>query len=58
VRQGLLEGRDFTAIDNKKIASSLYSFAEKLRGGSGKGWTPIFERRLAIKLCGPLGSAV
>jgi glycosyltransferase involved in cell wall biosynthesis len=39
VRQGLLEGRDFTAIDNEKIASPLYSFAEKLRGGSGKGWT-------------------
>ncbi len=39
VRQGLREGKDFTAIDNEKIASPLHRIAEKLRGGSGKGWT-------------------
>ena len=39
LRQGLLEGRDFTAIDNERIAAPLYQLAEKIRGGKGKGWT-------------------
>lgn len=39
IRQGLLEGRDFTAIDNERIAAPLYQLAEKIRGGKGKGWT-------------------
>jgi glycogen(starch) synthase len=37
--KGLIEGRDFTTIDNEKIAAPLYKLGEKLRGGAGKGWT-------------------
>jgi phosphatidylinositol alpha-1,6-mannosyltransferase len=39
LRDGLVEGSEFTAIDNERIARPLYSFAEKLRGGVGKSWT-------------------
>ena len=40
-RAGLVENRDFTAIDSEPIAAPAYKLAERLRGGSGKGWTMI-----------------
>ncbi len=39
--RGLVEGRDFTAIDSEAFAAPFYRLAERLRGGEGKGWTTI-----------------
>jgi glycosyltransferase involved in cell wall biosynthesis len=39
LRAGWVEGRDFTAIDSEAVARPLSHFAEKIRGGKGKGWT-------------------
>lgn len=39
--RGLIEGRDFTAIDSEAFAAPFYRIAERLRGGDGKGWTTI-----------------
>jgi glycosyltransferase involved in cell wall biosynthesis len=41
VRAGLTEGRDFSVIDNERVAGPLYKLSELLRGGTGKGWTTI-----------------
>jgi len=39
--QGLVEGRDFTAIDSEALAAPFYRMADRLRGGAGKGWTTV-----------------
>ncbi|WP_299786991.1 glycosyltransferase family 4 protein [uncultured Marivita sp.] len=41
LRAGLIEGRDFTAIDSEAVARPLWAIAEKLRMGDGKGWTTL-----------------
>lgn len=56
LRAGLIEGRDFTVIDNEDVALPLVRISSKLRGGAGKGWTTTmafsslayysFERKL------------
>jgi glycosyltransferase involved in cell wall biosynthesis len=41
LRAGLVEGRDFTSINNERIAAPLYRLANRLKGGAGKGWTTL-----------------
>ena len=36
---GLVEGRDFTAVNNEAWVRPIWKIGERLRGGSGKGWT-------------------
>jgi glycosyltransferase involved in cell wall biosynthesis len=61
---GLVEGREFTAIDSEAIAGPAYKIAHLLRSGKGVGWTtttalnaityPYFERLLWQKFEQPL----
>jgi glycogen(starch) synthase len=39
LRAGLVEGRDFTAIDTEALAAPMYRLATLLRMASGTGWT-------------------
>lgn len=41
LRAGLVEDRDFTAIDSEAVAAPLYRLAEVLRMGQGRGWTTV-----------------
>jgi glycosyltransferase involved in cell wall biosynthesis len=40
-RAGLRERVDFTAINSEAIEARIYRLADKLRGGSNKGWTLV-----------------
>src|SRR5258706_2448436 len=37
LRAGLVEGRDFSAVDSEAVARPVYRVAEALRGGAGRG---------------------
>ena len=39
LRAGMVEGKDFTAIDSEAVAKPLHQLASVLRMGTGKGWT-------------------
>ena len=41
LRSGLVEGQDFTAIDNEWLARPMHRAASVLRMGKGKGWTVV-----------------
>ena len=41
LRAGLIEGKDFTAINSEAVAARIYRLADKLRGGAGQGWTTL-----------------
>src|SRR5262245_31047968 len=38
---GLVEGRDFTVVDNEHVTSPAWQLANVLRGGTGRGWTTV-----------------
>src|SRR5262245_61773429 len=40
-RASLVEGHDFTAIDNENVAAPVWKLATRFRGGAGIGWTTL-----------------
>ena len=56
LRQGWVEGQDFTSIDTEAVTAPIWRAAQALRMGKGKGWTlntainslvyPYFEARI------------
>ena len=56
LRKGLIEGKDFTAIDTEAVTRPIWRIGQSLRMGKGKGWTmvtainallyPYFERQV------------
>lgn len=41
IRNGLVEGKDFTSIDSELVARKSWRLSSILRGGKGKGWTSV-----------------
>jgi glycosyltransferase involved in cell wall biosynthesis len=41
LREGLVEGRDFTSINSELVAKLIWRFSNLVRGGKGKGWTTV-----------------
>lgn len=41
LQSGLIEGRDFIAVDNEKTAARFHRIGERLRGGENRGWTAV-----------------
>jgi len=40
-RAGWREGKEFTSLDTEAVARPVYLVGERLRGGTGKGWTTV-----------------
>lgn len=41
LRQGLVEGNEFTSINSEMVAKLIWRVSNLLRGGKGKGWTTV-----------------
>ncbi len=62
LRAGMIEGKDFTAIDSESFARPLWKLGDRLKMGEGKGWTALqavsaasylYFERLVWKQFGP-----
>lgn len=41
MRAGMVEGKDFTAVDSEALARPMWALGERLRMGQGRGWTTL-----------------